>query len=137
MDRSRPTLPFTIVAILALVLAACTQASPEATDAAEETEAEATEADGGGATGETVTISGSTFGDDITVAAGTTVTFVNEDSLGHTVTEGSDGQAVDEPRFDEDVAAGESVEVTFDEPGTYQVTCEIHPTMNMTVTVEG
>jgi plastocyanin len=34
------------------------------------------------------------------------------------------------------VPAGGMVEVSFDEPGTYRVTCLIHPTMNMTVTVE-
>jgi plastocyanin len=136
MDRSRPILPLTVVAVLAIVLAACTQASPQATDAAE-TEAEATDGDGGGASTDTVTITASTFGDDITVASGTTVTFVNNDDFGHTVTEGVDGQAADDARFDEDVAAGESVPITFDDPGTYQVTCEIHPTMNMTVTVEG
>ena len=27
--------------------------------------------------------------------------------------------------------------VTFDEPGTYDITCEIHPSMQMTVIVEG
>lgn len=116
-------LPLIVVAVLALIVTACTQASPEAED--------------GGADADTVTISGSSFGDDITVAAGTTVTFVNGDSLGHTVTEGSDGQIADDARFDEDVPAGESVPITFDEPGTYQVTCEIHSNMNMTVTVEG
>lgn len=123
MNRSRPMLPLIVVAVLALIAAGCTQASPEA--------------DGGGATGDTVTITGSSFGDDITVAAGTTVTFVNDDTLPHTVTEGSDGQIADGARFDEDVPAGESVPITFDDPGTYQVTCEIHSTMNMTVTVEG
>jgi plastocyanin len=92
---------------------------------------------GGGAEGTTVTISGSSFGDDITVPAGTSVTFVNEDSLPHTVTNGSDGQPEDGALFDNDVAAGASTEVTFDEPGTYNVTCTIHPSMNMTVTVEG
>ena len=126
MDRSRRALPLIIVSVLTLIATACTQASPPATDDG-----------GGGAAGNTVTITASNFGDDITVAAGTTVTFVNNDSLGHTVTEGVDGEIADGARFDEDVAAGESVEVTFDEPGTYQVTCEVHPTMNMTVTVEG
>lgn len=97
------------------------------------------EGEGGGDGGEamTVTISGSSFGDDITVPAGTTVTFVNEDSLPHTVTHGSDGQPEDGALFDNDVAAGASTEVTFDEPGTFNVTCTIHPSMNMTVTVEG
>ncbi len=29
------------------------------------------------------------------------------------------------------------VVVTFDEAGTFNITCKIHPTMNMTITVEG
>ena len=29
------------------------------------------------------------------------------------------------------------IEVTFDDPGTYDITCKIHPAMNMTITVEG
>jgi len=28
------------------------------------------------------------------------------------------------------------VRVTFDEPGTYEITCKIHPSMQMTITVE-
>ena len=32
---------------------------------------------------------------------------------------------------------GVNVPVTFDEPGTYNITCKIHPSMNMTITVEG
>ena len=37
---------------------------------------------------------------------------------------------------DEKVKSGESVTVTFDKAGTFDVTCTIHPTMNMTVTVQ-
>ena len=74
---------------------------------------------------------------ELTVPAGTTVTFVNDDSAPHTVTEGSDGTAADGARFDEELPAGDEVTVTFDEAGTYQVTCKLHPAMNMTVTVEG
>jgi plastocyanin len=33
--------------------------------------------------------------------------------------------------------AGAEIEVSFDEAGTYQITCLLHPTMNMTVVVEG
>ena len=31
----------------------------------------------------------------------------------------------------------EDITVTFDEAGTFNLTCKIHPSMNMTVTVEG
>jgi plastocyanin len=70
----------------------------------------------------------------LTIAAGTTVTFT--DTAGHTVTEGSDGTAVDDPIVDEEGGA-DAIEVTFDEAGTFDITCRIHPAMNMTITVEG
>ena len=84
----------------------------------------------------TVTISGNSFGGDITIAAGSTVTWVNNDSVGHTVTNGENGSAAADALFDEPVADGGTSEFTFDTPGVYQVTCRIHSSMNMTVTVE-
>jgi plastocyanin len=72
----------------------------------------------------------------LTVPVGTTVTFVNMDPTEHTVTNGKDGKAVANPAFDEKVASGDSVTVTFDKAGTFDVTCTLHPTMNMTVTVQ-
>ena len=96
---------------------------------------------GSSSTGEggtaTVMMMGYEFSEDITVAAGTVVTFLNHDGGAHTVTEGTDGVAAADAEFDEEVAAGGSVDVTFDEPGTYNVTCLIHPTMNLVITVEG
>ena len=73
----------------------------------------------------------------LTVAVGTEVTFVNADPFDHTVTEGTDGDVVTDPIVDEPIAAGGTVSVTFAEPGTFDITCEIHPTMQMTVVVEG
>ena len=84
----------------------------------------------------TVTISGNSFGGDITIAAGSTVTWVNNDSVGHTVTNGENGSAAADALFDEPVADGGTFEFTFGTPGVYQVTCRIHSSMNMTVTVE-
>jgi plastocyanin len=74
--------------------------------------------------------------DAVTISAGETVAWINEDAMGHTITHGSQGAAVDDPLFDEPVDAGESFSFTFDEPGEYEVTCTIHPTKNMTVVVE-
>lgn len=73
----------------------------------------------------------------LTVAVGTEVTWLNADPYEHTVTEGTDGDAVDDPFVDEDVPADGTVSLRFDEPGTYEITCQIHPTMQMTVIVEG
>lgn len=93
----------------------------------------------GGETGEaTVRIRSSNFDPaELTVAAGTEVTFLNADAFGHTVTEGTDGTAVDDPIVDEPIGQNGSVSVTFEEPGTYDITCKIHPSMQMTVIVEG
>lgn len=124
MHRSRPMALFTWLAALSLLLAACASNTPSATSG-----------DGGdGGTGETVSLSGAAFSPStLTISAGTTVTFT--DTTGHTVTEGSDGVAVDDPIVDE--AGGADIDVTFDEPGTYSITCKIHPAMHMTITVEG
>lgn len=90
--------------------------------------------DGGATAGETVSLSGQAFSPStLTIAAGTTVTFT--DTSGHTVTEGENGTPVDDPIVDE--SGGADIDVTFDEPGTYNITCKIHPNMNMTITVEG
>ena len=74
---------------------------------------------------------------ELTIPAGTEVTFLNADGFTHTVTEGTDGQPVDDPIVDEDIDQNGSVSVTFDEPGTYNITCKIHSSMNLTITVEG
>ena len=130
---------------LVLVLAACdggaAQSAAEPTDApstaasmAPSESAEASEAAGGA---ETVDLSGFAFDPtELTIAAGTEVTFVNADSAAHTVTEGTDGAAADDPIIDEELAGGAETSFTFDEPGTYEITCLFHPDMNMTIVVE-
>lgn len=54
----------------------------------------------------------------IEIATGGTVTWTNEDSFTHTVQV--------EGRADHRVERGESVEITFDEPGTYDYVCTLH-----------
>jgi plastocyanin len=54
----------------------------------------------------------------IEIEAGQTVTWTNEDNFTHTVQ--VDGQE------DHKVEQGESVEITFDEPGTYDYVCTLH-----------
>ena len=76
------------------------------------------------------------FGPDLTIAAGTTVMWMNNDTVPHTATEGSDGVAAPGARFDLQLAVGASDSYTFTEAGTYQVTCTLHATMNMTITVQ-
>ena len=144
-----------LIGILALVLAACASpaaspsatepptpsateaATPSASPSAEESEsAEPSEE----ATAEEVRVrlESSNFDpSELTIPAGTTILFLNADSYTHTVTEGTGGQAVDDPIVDREIAQNRSVRVTFDEAGTYDITCEIHPSMQLTVTVEG
>jgi plastocyanin len=137
------------LAALVLLLAACTgdsggstaasaSAAASTEDSTEPSTAESAEAseDGSGG-GTTVTLTGFAFDtDEITISAGDTVTFVNEDSAAHTVTEGENGDAADGARFDEQIAGGESADITFDEAGDYNVTCLFHGNMNMVVHVE-
>jgi plastocyanin len=54
----------------------------------------------------------------IEIEAGETVTWTNEDTFTHTVE--VDGQE------DHKVGQGESVEITFDKPGTYHYVCTLH-----------
>jgi plastocyanin len=137
MSRSGSTTLPALLAVMTLVLAAC-GSTAESTPADDDGGAVATpsptaEADGG-ETGDTVSLAGNQFSpSSLTIAAGTTVTFTGTAS--HTVTEGSNGEAVDDPIVDE--TGGADIEVTFDEPGRYNITCKIHPQMNMTITVEG
>ncbi|MEO7295675.1 MAG: plastocyanin/azurin family copper-binding protein [Candidatus Limnocylindria bacterium] len=135
---------------LVLILAACT-GTPEATisetvgatiseersqteSAAPSESAEASED-----AGEEATVRLSQFAfdtEELTIAAGTEVSFVNADAAAHTVTEGTDGEAADDPIIDEELQQNGTASFTFDEPGTYQITCLFHAQMNMTVVVE-
>jgi plastocyanin len=71
----------------------------------------------------------------IRVAPGTTVRWVNQDNFAHTVTAGTR----DNPSglFDSgNVSSGGTFSFTFQEPGTYDYFCSIHPGMNGQVVVE-
>ncbi|HTE65726.1 MAG TPA: plastocyanin/azurin family copper-binding protein [Candidatus Binatia bacterium] len=123
----------------ALVLAACSAATPTPAASSDASEPAGTarcavQADADPAA--TMAISGSAFGDEITIAAGEAVEFTNEDSVGHTVTEGTGGVADADACVDESIAGGASVVVRFDEPGDYQITCRIHSSMQTAIHVE-
>jgi len=68
--------------------------------------------------------------EEITVPAGSTVTFTNQDKAPHTAT-------ADDSSFDtEELGKGDSAEETFDEPGTYTYYCRFHAFMKGSVVVE-
>lgn len=67
---------------------------------------------------------------DVTVAAGTTVTWTNQDEAAHSISD----SALD---FEsEDMAQGDTYEFTYEDPGEYPYVCGIHNYMKGTVTVE-
>ena len=90
---------------------------------------------GGGGPAEpgAVAIEGFAFGPDaVTVDAGATVTWTNS-TAPPTRSPRTATALLDSP----DLANGDTYEVTFDEPGTYEYFCKFHPAMRATITVEG
>jgi len=57
----------------------------------------------------------------ITVTAGTTVTWTNDDHFTHSV------DLANDPSEPPVMAPGQSVQITFDTPGTYAYVCSFHP----------
>ena len=139
----RPTLLGASLGALVLALAACSSSSPAESVGGGQSEgpgasegAARCEVTAGAAAAATNTITSSNFGEAVTISAGEAVTFTNNDSLPHTVTEGTSGQATDGACVDEPIAAGASVTVTFNEPGDYDITCTLHSSMQTVVHVE-
>lgn len=67
----------------------------------------------------------------VTVAAGDTVQWTNNDTAPHTVTITSGPTKFSSPTLQK----GDTFSFTFDEPGTYSYYCAIHPDMKAAVTV--
>ena len=133
----------TVALAAALALAACSggddaemEGGPRGTgDASASGAQQAASAPAG--TEERVVVQNNAFDpEELTVTVGTTVTWVNEDEQGHTVTHGEAGAPDPDALFDEALSAGQTVTYTFEEPGTYPVTCKVHQGMQMTVIVE-
>lgn len=129
---------------LVLAVSACansgSSSAPAATSSAVESAAASASESTAASTGEgpSITITGITsFGaDEVTVPAGQTLTVTNSASFPHTFTEGTNGVPADPARVNEQVPVGQTVQVSFPEPGDYHVTCTFHPAMNMVVHVE-
>ena len=77
----------------------------------------------------------------VVVSVGTTITWINSDTLPHTVTSGSDGAdavGLEIPNgFDSGfMSSGDEFEQTFDVTGLYDYYCQLHPWMMASFTVE-
>jgi amicyanin len=66
----------------------------------------------------------------ITVKAGTTVTWINEDDVPHTIASSS------KPFKSKALDTGDKFSFTFTTPGTYEYFCSLHPHMTGAVVVE-
>ena len=129
-----------LIACLALTLAACGGddddddgggAPTPPTTPTEQTEPSA----GGGGKTVTVDIPAIEFDPaEVTIKAGTTVKWTNSDDLPHTVTKDG-GPGPDFDSGDLDPGSGE-FEQTFDQKGTVDYVCTIHPGQDGTVIVE-
>ena len=69
---------------------------------------------------------------ELTVKAGTTVTWVNRDDVPHTATAKGKSPAFDSKALDTD----EKFSFTFDKPGVYSYYCKVHTHMTGKVTVQ-
>jgi plastocyanin len=118
------------IAVLAVALAALVGCSstPAPTPAA--TTGSSTSAAPAGGTA--VTIAQFAFTPaDVTIKVGDTVTWANNDSVGHTVTSDTGAFASPNP-----IAQGSSYSFKFTKAGTYPYHCSVHPTMTAKVTVQ-
>ena len=74
--------------------------------------------------------------DGLDVTTGTTVTWTNDESVGHDVTKtggpGPDFSSGDPGGMGE----GDTFEQTFDTPGEIDYVCTVHPNMTATITVK-
>jgi len=87
---------------------------------------------GGGGGGAEVSEEGIAFEPaEVTVGVGDTVTWTNNDSVGHDVT--ADSFSSGDPGG---MAPGDTFEQTFDEAGTFDYVCTVHPGMEGSVVVE-
>lgn len=81
----------------------------------------------------TVAIDNFAFGPkSLTVPAGTTVTWINQDDEAHTVVNTGNPRLFKSGALD----TGGRFSVTFDKPGTYQYFCSLHPHMTGTIVVQ-
>ena len=68
----------------------------------------------------------------LTVAVGTTVTWINRDDIPHVVVSSDDPRAFKSKALDTD----DKFSYTFTKPGTYNYFCSVHPKMTAKIVVQ-
>jgi plastocyanin len=122
---------------LSVVVAGCGGDDEESGDNAQTSEQPADEGGGGGGDagsggGKKVSMEGIKFHpNSVTVKAGDTVTWTNNDTVGHDVT-GDDFNSGDPGGLQN----GDTFAHAFDKPGTFDYVCTVHPGMEGSVTVK-
>jgi plastocyanin len=100
------------------------------------TRQETTSTGGGGTAAKTATVDMKDISfqpETVTIPKGGTVTWVNEDSVGHDVTADDDSFKSGDPGG---ISGGGEYEHTFDEAGSFKYVCTVHPGMEGTVDVK-
>jgi len=126
--RARRVAAALAVAGILLGLAAC---GDDDDDASSDTTASTEAGDSGGDGGGDATLDVTEFRfEDVSAPAGGTLAVTNDSSAPHTFT-------ADDGDFDEELPVGETVDVQVpSEPGEYPFHCNIHPSMQATLTVQ-
>ncbi len=117
----------TLLAVVPLTVAAC--GGDDDDESSDTTAAEGSGGDAGGAGDATLEVTEFEFSD-VTAPAGGTLEVTNSSGGAHTFT-------ADDGAFDESLPDGDSITVDVPaEPGDYPFHCEIHPSMEATLTAE-
>ncbi len=120
MPQRKIRLALASACLMAFTATACSSDDSTSSDTAAPAVSSATDAAG-------LTISGNTFSA-ASVIAGTEFTITNNDGVAHTVT-------ADDDSFSVDVPAGGTAPLTIDAAGSYPIHCNIHSSMQGTITV--
>jgi plastocyanin len=131
--------PVLVVACLALAVpAGCggSDNSGGSSSSAKQSTPKAKTTAGGGTQASQVTMKDIAFKPTtLKVKKGATVTWTNEDSVGHDVT-GTGGPAKFKSGASGGLAQGDTFKHSFTKPGTYTYVCTVHPNMQASVTVK-
>jgi plastocyanin len=130
-------LPVLVVACVALAVpAGCGSSDNGSSSSADKKPAKTTKSTSGGAKAPSVTYKDIAIHPTaLSVKKGTSVTWTNEDSVGHDVTS-TGGPAKFKSGPSGGMAQGATFKHTFTKPGTYKYVCTVHPNMTGSVTVK-